>query len=173
MLQWFIRFPKFAEFTEFNKISASFRKNSDKKYKLDIIHQCVSRNCLFVRLCILNCIEDVDEAIYKDFTELHNNFEMAPNVKQPKFLLQKFPIVLSSALVVSSKPKFYSELPWFTQWEASFSCKKMFGNERSSNTTLVYCTRKRLTPCFLIVWMYWTVYPGFKQVLKQDCSMLP
>ena len=29
MLQWFITFPEFAEFTEFNESSALFRKNSD------------------------------------------------------------------------------------------------------------------------------------------------
>ena len=28
MLQWFIRFPKFAEITEFNETFAPFRKNS-------------------------------------------------------------------------------------------------------------------------------------------------
>ena len=29
MLQWFIKFPELAEFTEFNKSSAPFRKNSN------------------------------------------------------------------------------------------------------------------------------------------------
>ena len=34
MLQWFIRFPEFAKFTEVNESSASFRKNSNGARKV-------------------------------------------------------------------------------------------------------------------------------------------
>ena len=36
MLQWFIKFPKFAESTEFNESSAPFRKNSSVLLKAEM-----------------------------------------------------------------------------------------------------------------------------------------
>ena len=32
MLQWFVRFPKFTEITEFNESSVPFRKNTNKSF---------------------------------------------------------------------------------------------------------------------------------------------